>query len=86
MSLQAAKLSEKFSNGQYRGHYSKNISIPKDWVDLGKCVAVAYASNKEGSLKHYEHKFRTARLLCSADGKTLLISGGNINVTDWIRG
>lgn len=86
MSNKALALYEKFNNKPAKGFVTKSISITPNLVDLGPCIAVAYKSSKEGSSHHYEHKFRGARLYCSEDGKTLIISGANIKVTDWIRG
>lgn len=83
---QAVNLYKKFNNREPSKTRVVELALKSPLVDLGRCVAVAYASTKEGSPKHYEHKFRSGRLLCSADGKTLIIHGANIRVTDWIRG
>lgn len=85
--MKAVKLYEKFNNKPVRKFKTVNINISKNLVDLGKAVAVCYRSNKEGMSRDYEHKFRDGvRLLSTDDGKTLIITGGKLNTTDWIRG
>ncbi len=82
----ALSLYEKFNNRPARGVKTVEISLTTNLVDLGPCVAVVYSSKKEGSMQHYEHKFSSARLLVTEDGRTLIIKGAKVKVTDWIRG
>lgn len=86
----AKKLYRTFNNREAAKFKTVHVSLEENspLVDLGRCVAVVYASTKEGKYAHYEHKFTSprCRLLSNDNGRTLIIVGSNIRVTDWIRG
>lgn len=88
MSRKAVELFEKFNNKRFSGFREININFDsKKLVDLGRCLAVCYASKKTGKPERFKHDFGTgARLLASEDGRTLIIIGEKIRTTDWIRG
>ena len=86
--MSATRLYRTFNNKNPTSVKTLDLPITQELVDMGPCVALVYASRKEdGKLRHYEHKFKTAvRCYSSADGRAIIIAGGNLKVTDWIRG
>lgn len=56
----------------------------KELVQLGNALEVGYRSKKwTGKAENYLHKFgKGVRLMCTADRKTLIIHGGNMEVQD----
>ena len=82
------RLYRKFNRRPAARVFIQHIPITETLVDLGRAVAVAYESDKEGTRRHYEHKFSKAgtRVLASENGQVLLITGENLRVSDWIRG
>lgn len=66
----------------------KRFSIPKIETDelaqLGKALEIGYESDKwTGKKENYKHEFgKGVKMFCTADGKTLIITGGKMSVED----
>jgi hypothetical protein len=62
----------------------KKIMLPDlgEMVELGSALEIGYRSKKwTGKAENYLHKFgKKVSLLASADGKALVITGGDLNV------
>lgn len=86
--MSAKKLFREFNNRHPSSVKTLDIALSEELVDMGPCIAIVYASRKEdGKLRHYEHQFKSAvRCYASADGRCIIIAGGKLKVTDWIRG
>lgn len=61
------------------------VALPQAVIAVGHLDYVGYTTTHGGKTTRYEHKFRTGSrpLLCaSADGKQLLLLGGNFTFTE----
>lgn len=88
----AAKKAEEFhGNGKAREIGRAAFEVPTALVFMGEGVALTYKSDKKlrnnpKAKRDYEHRFGAGvKVYCDPEGKTILISGGRMNVTDWIR-
>lgn len=84
--IRAAKLYKSFQLREPKRLIRMKIpALPTEALAIGKLVAVIYASDRDGTLKHYRHDFNsTSRplLVASHDGKQLLIVGGRYRFTN----
>ena len=84
----AVKLYRKFNRKEPTRVSIAELPLTETLIDLGRAVAVAYESAKEGRPRHYEHEFKKAstRIFSTCNGQMLIIAGEGLNVSDWIRG
>lgn len=83
--LSAAALYKEFTGMDPESISSVNVELPKAVLVIGECDGVLYTAVRDGVEESYIHKFRkrSRPLLCvSADGKKLVILGGDYQFTE----
>jgi hypothetical protein len=90
--IEAAKArASKFHGRQGQVVGKTDFEVPSALVLMGEGVAIEYRSDKpiagKGKAQRvFRHKFgRGVKIYCDPKGKTILVFGGRMTVTDWIR-
>lgn len=82
--------------GKFHGRPGRVVSkttfeVPTALVLMGEGVAIEYKSDKNlpgkpRASRVYRHKFGAGvKVYCDPKGQTILVFGGRMKVTDWIR-
>lgn len=87
----AKSRAEKFHGRPGRVVSKTDFEVPTALVLMGEGVAIEYKSDKNlpgkpRASRVYRHKFGAGvKVYCDPKGQTILVFGGRMKVTDWIR-